>query len=140
MKDRRNLNAIAKWKSQSETAICHVIPTEKTKLEPIKHQWCMLEGKNKQRTGDVWCPYSVCDIMMIDTWYYSDSVSTQLCQLFVTPWTAACQAPWSMGFSEQDSGVGCHFFLHTVLFLSFFNYPKLNKPFYQRNTILYDTL
>ena len=24
-------------------------------------------------------------------------------------WTAACQAPPSMGFSKQDTGVGCHF-------------------------------
>ena len=28
--------------------------------------------------------------------------------LFVTPWTAAYQAPPSMGFSRQESGVGCH--------------------------------
>ena len=25
-----------------------------------------------------------------------------------TPWTAAYQAPPSMGFSRQNSGVGCH--------------------------------
>ena len=29
-------------------------------------------------------------------------------QLFATPWTIACQAPLSMGFSRQDTGVGCH--------------------------------
>ena len=29
-------------------------------------------------------------------------------QLFVTPWTAAYQAPPSMGFSRQSTGVGCH--------------------------------
>ena len=23
-------------------------------------------------------------------------------QLFATPWTVACQAPWSMGFSRQE--------------------------------------
>ena len=30
--------------------------------------------------------------------------------LFVTPWTAACQAPLSMGFSWQEywSGLPCH--------------------------------
>ena len=27
-----------------------------------------------------------------------------------TPWTVARQAPLSMGFSWQESGVGCHFF------------------------------
>ena len=33
-------------------------------------------------------------------------------QLLVTPWTAAYQAPQSMGFSRQKStGVGCHFLL-----------------------------
>ena len=28
-------------------------------------------------------------------------------QLFATPWTAAYQAPLPMGFSRQESGVGC---------------------------------
>ena len=32
-----------------------------------------------------------------------------LVRLFVTLWTAARQAPLSMGFSRQESGVGCHF-------------------------------
>ena len=34
-------------------------------------------------------------------------------RLFVTPWTAAYQAPPSMGFSRQDTGVGCHCLLRT---------------------------
>ena len=36
-----------------------------------------------------------------------ESEVTQLCQLFATPWTAAFQAPPSMGFSRQEywSGV-----------------------------------
>ena len=29
-------------------------------------------------------------------------------QLLATPWTAAYQAPPSMGFSRQSTGVGCH--------------------------------
>ena len=29
-------------------------------------------------------------------------------QLFTTPWTAAYQAPLSMGFSGKSTGVGCH--------------------------------
>ena len=29
--------------------------------------------------------------------------------LCATPWTVACQAPLSTGFSRQDIGVGCHF-------------------------------
>ena len=32
----------------------------------------------------------------------------------MTPWTAACQAPLSMGFSRQESGVGCHFLLQNL--------------------------
>ena len=32
--------------------------------------------------------------------------------LFVTPWTVALQAPLSMGFTGQNTGVGCHFLLH----------------------------
>ena len=32
-------------------------------------------------------------------------------RLFVTPWTAAYQAPPSMGFSRQECGVGCHYLL-----------------------------
>ena len=31
--------------------------------------------------------------------------------LFVTPWTVACQAPLSIGFSSKITGVGCHFLL-----------------------------
>ena len=32
--------------------------------------------------------------------------SLQLCQLFATPWTVAHQAPLSIEFSRQDTGVG----------------------------------
>ena len=35
-------------------------------------------------------------------------------RLFVTPWTAACQAPLSMGFSGKNTGVGCHFLLQDI--------------------------
>ena len=33
---------------------------------------------------------------------------------FATPWTAACQAPLSMGFFRQDTGVGCSFLLQGI--------------------------
>ena len=33
-------------------------------------------------------------------------------RLLATPWTAAYQAPPSMGFSRQNTGVGCHCLLH----------------------------
>ena len=35
-------------------------------------------------------------------------------RLFATPWTVAHQAPPPMGFSRQDTGVGCHFLLHGI--------------------------
>ena len=34
--------------------------------------------------------------------------------LLATPWTAAYQAPPSMGFSRQSTGVGCHCLLHYI--------------------------
>ena len=35
-------------------------------------------------------------------------------QLFVNPWTVACQAPLSMGFSGQNTGKGCHFLFQGI--------------------------
>ena len=35
-------------------------------------------------------------------------------QHFVTTWTVACQAPLSMGFSGNNTGVGCHFLLQGI--------------------------
>ena len=36
-------------------------------------------------------------------------------QLFVTPWTLACQSPLSMGFlMDKNTGVGCHFLLQRI--------------------------
>ena len=36
-------------------------------------------------------------------------------RLFVTPWTVACQAPLSVGFSSKNAGVGCHALLQGIL-------------------------
>ena len=36
--------------------------------------------------------------------------------LFATPWTAAYQAPPSMGFSRQSTGVGCHCLLQKNMY------------------------
>ena len=38
--------------------------------------------------------------------------------LLATPWTAAYQAPPSMGFSRKSIGVGCHCLLQRVLYTS----------------------
>ena len=35
-------------------------------------------------------------------------------QLFVTPWTTACQAPLSWDSPGQNTAVGCHFLLQGV--------------------------
>ena len=35
-------------------------------------------------------------------------------QLFATPWTVACQAPLSMGFSRQEYWSECHFLLQGI--------------------------
>ena len=39
------------------------------------------------------------------------SVVTRSCRLFATPRTTGHQAPESMGFSRQNTGVDCHFLL-----------------------------
>ena len=35
-------------------------------------------------------------------------------RFFVIPWTIACQAPLSMGFSRQNTRVGCHALLQGI--------------------------
>ena len=35
-------------------------------------------------------------------------------RLFVTPWTIACQTPLSIGFSRQNTEVGCHALLQGI--------------------------
>ena len=40
---------------------------------------------------------------------------TQLCPTLVSPWTVACQAPLSMGFSRQEYWSGCHSLLQRNL-------------------------
>ena len=42
-------------------------------------------------------------------------------QLFATPWTAACQAPRSMGFSKQEYWSGCHFLLEGIFLIQGLN-------------------
>ena len=39
------------------------------------------------------------------------------CLTLATPWTVACQAPLSMGFSRQGYGVGCHFLLQGIFLI-----------------------
>ena len=39
---------------------------------------------------------------------------TKSCLTLATPWTVACQAPLSMGFSGKNTGVGCHFLFQGI--------------------------
>ena len=41
----------------------------------------------------------------------------QSCPTLATPWTVAHQAPLSMGFSRQDTGVGCHALLQGIFLI-----------------------
>ena len=40
--------------------------------------------------------------------------SAQLCLILSDPWTAALQAPLSMEFSGENTGVGSHFLLQGI--------------------------
>ena len=46
--------------------------------------------------------------------------------LLATPWTAAYQAPLSMGFSRQEYGVGCHCLLHMIVYTFTYLYIYIN--------------
>ena len=46
-------------------------------------------------------------------------------RLFVTPWTAAYQAPLSMGFFRQESGVGCHCLFQGLVWVTSKNMAEL---------------
>ena len=59
-------------------------------------------------------------------------------QLFVTPWTAAHQAPLSMGFSRQEYWVGCHALLQGIFPTQksnpYHKYATLAARFFTTNT------
>ena len=51
-------------------------------------------------------------------------------RLLATPWTAAYQAPPSMGFSRQSTGVGCHCLLRALQLVPpylWFQLPVVNQ-------------
>ena len=49
-------------------------------------------------------------ISFSNAWKWKVKVKSLSCaRLLATPWTAAYQAPPSMGFSRQELGVGCHY-------------------------------
>ena len=76
-------------------------------------QWICLRGWGwRLRAGTCfsWCSGKLWANIVV----YFECVCAQLCLLFVTPWTMACQAPLSMGFSWQEYWSGLHFLLHGI--------------------------
>ena len=51
----------------------------------------------------------------------SESEVAQSVQLLATPWTAAYQAPLSMGFSRQEYRSGCHALLQVHVIVAAIN-------------------
>ena len=43
------------------------------------------------------------------TWWWFSGLVAKSCPTLATPWTVACQAPLSMGFSRQESWSGLPF-------------------------------
>jgi len=66
-------------------------------------------------------------ISFSNAWRWKEKVKSLSCVwLLATPWTAAYQAPLSMGFSRQESGVGCHcLFPRSELISNFLTVPLM---------------
>ena len=61
------------------------------------------------------CPTSHIPLHSVSMWWEMVHACMLGCvQLFVTPWTVACQAPLSMNSPGKDTGVGCHFLLQGI--------------------------
>ena len=81
---------------------------------------CLTKALQKHRNLSLWIGRLKWHIYTIDTMYKID-INKCTClpsrfsrvRLFVTPWTAAHQAPLSMGFSRH--GAGCHDLLQGIL-------------------------
>ena len=57
-------------------------------------------------------------------------------RLFATPWTVACQAPLSMGFSRQEYWSGLHFLLQGIFQTQGLNAHLLCLLNWQANCLL----
>ena len=65
---------------------------------------------------------------------YNHAKLLQLC-LFATQWTVAHQASPSMGFSRQETGVGCHFFLQGIFTTQRSNLQLLSLLHWQEGSL-----
>ena len=97
-------------------------------------KWCQDQCTSCELHATLRCSISICLIFYITMLYISfnflwlsniflklsgvrsggGGLVAKSCLTFATPWTVACQAPLSMGFSRQEYGVGCHFLLQGI--------------------------
>ena len=68
-----------------------------------------------------WCMYCLnllqnC-IPLWPVYFGGGGLVTKSCPTLTTPWTVACQAPLSMGFSRQEYWKGCHFLLWKIFLI-----------------------
>ena len=61
-------------------------------------------------------------------------------QLFVTPWTVACQAPLSWDSPEKDTGLGSHSFLQRIFPVQGSNLHVLHLLHWQASSLLAELL
>ena len=61
-------------------------------------------------------PYLFSITMLNDLWesFSGGGLVIKSCLTLATPWTVARQAPLSMGFPRQNTGVGCHALLQGI--------------------------
>ena len=71
--------------------------------------------RNRSVVSDSATPWSVTRQAPLSGQHKEGKVkSLSRVRLFATPWTVAHQTPPSLGFSRQDTGVGCHLLLQEI--------------------------
>ena len=79
-------------------------------------------------------------ISFSNAWKWKVKVKSLSCvQLLATPWTAAHQAPPSMGFSRKSTGVGCHCLLRLYSTGNYIRYLMTNheEKEYEKKIYMY---
>ena len=76
--------------------------------------WCPIQINFRTQSTTHYPTSCKCWLLIAFSWAYvwaSPWVRSMGKVTFVTPWTVACQAPFSMEYSRQETGVDCHFLL-----------------------------
>ena len=68
--------------------------------------------------------------------HVDDGLVTKSCPTLATPWTVACQAPLSRGFTRQEYWVSCHFLLQML----YLGTPKWIENFVLLNCSMNESL